>query len=235
MKNESCITHLLPVRTASAGRAVFRLRCTHKYFYMIVAGSLGTYNNNLLTSEGGDGQRDGIFSDAGLGAVDAASGTVLILSKTAQNPISRVADVLDGTSNTFFMFEKTGRPNLWIAGVMQQFGQASANQTAVYNTAGNGAGAMTTLYSDFPGWASATNDEWVDGQLPGLTTKDSSGGPCVVNCSNSQGSGIYAFHSGGGHALVADGTVRFISSNVDSGAFSAACTKKDAEKVNLPF
>ena len=50
----------------------------------------------------------------------------------------------------------------------------------------------------------------------------------VVNCSNTQEAGIYSFHPGGGHALSADGSVHFVSANVDAGAFAAACTKVTA-------
>jgi len=213
------------------------LKTTGLADYIFVAGSLGNYNNNLILNvEGGDGERDGIFADAGLGAADGPSGAYLQINGSKNNKFCYVAEIVDGTSNTFFLYEKAGRPNLYLMGVMQQLNTASANQTAAYNsTTGNGGKTMLSNYKTGRGWPTPSNDEWLNGQYPGLTTADTNGGPCVVNCANSGGSGIYAFHPGGGNALMADGTVHFISANVDSGVFAAATTKKDCEKIGLPF
>jgi prepilin-type processing-associated H-X9-DG protein len=41
------------------------------------------------------------------------------------------------------------------------------------------------------------------------------GGNCLVNCTNFASTNLYSFHEGGAHIALADGSVRFLSENVD--------------------
>ena len=43
-------------------------------------------------------------------------------------------------------------------------------------------------------------------------TRDGAGGPCTINCNNSQG--VYAFHTGGSNAVFCDGSVRILRSGI---------------------
>ncbi|MES2790980.1 MAG: DUF1559 domain-containing protein [Planctomycetota bacterium] len=101
----------------------------------------------------------------------------------------RFSDITDGTSNTLVVFELAGRNDLYRKGKM-----VTAN-----GTLGGG-------------WADLSNYEnWLAGSLLDGTGTD---GPCVVNCTNASGRGMYSFHTGGISILMADGAVRFVSENI---------------------
>ncbi|MBX3400932.1 MAG: DUF1559 domain-containing protein [Gemmataceae bacterium] len=118
----------------------------------------------------------------------------------------RIADVLDGTSQTLLIAEVAGRPEIF--------------------TLGRATGSATRP----PAWASYNGiypinlDGWLaDGSGPW--------GPCAVNCSN--GHEIYSFHSGGASILMADGSTRFVRANVDIRAMAAAVTRAGQETLTL--
>jgi prepilin-type N-terminal cleavage/methylation domain-containing protein/prepilin-type processing-associated H-X9-DG protein len=202
--------------------------------YIFTAGVHDSYIDTLLTlrynESGAAGTRNGVFNDPGFGAVDGPTSAAVAMANQGRLD-SRIAYITDGTSNTFVMYEKAGRPNLWVAGQLQQFGTSALNgPTGVNGT------QILTMSTIGGGWADIKNDEWLDGVLPGTAdTNGSAGGPCVVNCSNCGGAGIYAFHAGGGHALFADGSVHFVSANVDSALFGACITQAGSEPISAPF
>jgi len=198
--------------------------------YINTAGVLKTYINNKINTAYPSSSplgRSGVFNDIGIGATDATTTAAYASTLLKVKEVSsKISFITDGTSNTFFMIEKAGRPNLWVSGKM-----VTSNADA---TARGGANAASWIYhmgNNFIGntgvWADTANDEWVAGVLPNEVplAVGNNGGPCVVNCSNAQGTGMYAFHTGGGHALMADGTVRFISANIDTLVFATAITK----------
>ncbi len=118
----------------------------------------------------------------------------------------RIADVVDGTSQTLLVAEVAGRPEVF--------------------TLGRSTGSLTRP----PSWASYNGSYPInlDGWLA-----DGSGpwGPCAVNCSN--GHEIYSFHSGGANILMADGSTRFVRANVDIRAMAAAVTRAGQETLTL--
>ena len=102
----------------------------------------------------------------------------------------RMADIIDGASNTLILFELAGRNDLYEKGKF-----VSANVA----TGG--------------GWADLSNYEnWLSGSSADGSLQ---GGPCLVNCSNDNGNGMYSFHVGGVQLLLADGSVRFVSENIN--------------------
>ena len=102
-----------------------------------------------------------------------------------KRPKSRLANILDGTSNTFSWVEDAGRPMLY------------RRTTAFPNSRASGAG-----------WADPDSEFWVDGFTDdGVTSL----GPCAMNCNNSNE--LYSFHGAGSHAAMCDGSVRFMSAN----------------------
>ena len=110
-----------------------------------------------------------------------------------------IRNITDGTSNTLFLAEMGGRENLW------QKGKLIASYTPP-----TAAGAAVN--AGF-GWADHNNAEnWLSGSLADGT---GSAGPCLINCTNAQGKGTYSFHTGGVHVVLCDGSVRFISENID--------------------
>ena len=102
----------------------------------------------------------------------------------------RMADITDGASNTLVLFELAGRNDLYEKG-----------KFVAANAASGG------------GWADLSNYEnWLSGSS---VDGSEQGGPCLVNCSNDNGNGMYSFQVGGVQLLLADGAVRFISENTN--------------------
>ena len=116
-----------------------------------------------------------------------------------------IAQITDGTSNTWMISEMAGAPNFYIAG-RKLYGKPAYD---VNNT---------NYYPSGNAWADETNgDQWLGGNTYdglGINGNPVCGGPCVVNCANVQG--IFSFHSGGANALFCDGHVQFISENLNA-------------------
>lgn len=121
---------------------------------------------------------------------------------------SRFRDITDGTSSTLLVSEAHGRPDVW------RGSQISSGESL--SSSGNVPGA----------WA-APNGMWFRGfTSDGLTQP----GPCAINCSNFIG-GIYSLHPGGAHALLCDGSVRFLGENIDIFVMLSLVTKNEGEVV----
>jgi prepilin-type N-terminal cleavage/methylation domain-containing protein/prepilin-type processing-associated H-X9-DG protein len=108
-------------------------------------------------------------------------------------PNPKLRDITDGTSNTFWFVEMCGKPNYY-------------RRRQV----------VTPAPPDFfwyAPWAGtnglALNTYKVDGS--------SINGPCVMNCCNEFQP--YSFHTGGCHFAFCDGSVRFLSENLDTDLF----------------
>jgi prepilin-type N-terminal cleavage/methylation domain-containing protein len=117
-------------------------------------------------------------------------------SMTNNRPNNKMSAIADGLSNTFLMWEIAGRNDLWVRGRLVQ----------PNGTAGGG-------------WADVENGEtWLSGsRVDG--TGGSDGGPCLVNCTNRSGLGTYSFHPAGINSGFADGSVQFISENIENNTF----------------
>jgi len=197
----------------------------------------GVANSNNENIYGGG--RGGIFSDTAVAPADAPTLGALTAAKALAGlqVDARIAKITDGTSNTIMLYEKAGRNNTWVLGQQQQI------TSTIQTMGGLGGQVVSNNLNGGGGWGDWLNYEWLSGVQPngidpnnaGATGYPSGmqGGPCVVNCSNTNESGIYAFHVGGGHALFADGTVRFISANVNADNFAGACSEAGNETNNL--
>jgi prepilin-type N-terminal cleavage/methylation domain-containing protein/prepilin-type processing-associated H-X9-DG protein len=115
---------------------------------------------------------------------------------------TRIADILDGTSNTILIAEDAGRPDLWVMGQVVPDGVALGGGWADDN------GPFLLLGSDSSGMA---------------------GGPCPLNCTNI--SEPYSFHPGGANFLLADGSVRFLDSAVNIAVMAALVTRAGGEDI----
>lgn len=100
----------------------------------------------------------------------------------------RIGDVTDGTSNTLLLFELAGRNDEYRRGKLFKTNNTVGGAWADYNNAEN----------------------WLTGSTLDGTQQD---GPCLINCTNRSGEGMYSFHPGGINILLADGSVRSLSEN----------------------
>lgn len=128
---------------------------------------------------------------------------------------SRIADVTDGTSSTCMIGERVGGPRIY------QNGQLAPPNPLLDGTNGGG-------------WGDFLNGEhWLQGALYD-GSRGVNGGPCGINCTNRRGDGFYAFHPGGCHFLLCDGSVRLLSESVDRYVLAALITRRGGEVFTLP-
>jgi len=150
------------------------------------------------------GADPGLVSALGMPAnVDYSSGTSAALQKDIQTPIT---DITDGTTNTLMLFEVSGRPFLYQAGIKTTGG--------------------TTLSG---GWGDPQVGLF---ELHGAQPNGTLGGICIVNCTNEFG--MYSPHTGGANAAYADASVHFLNNNVDPHIIVAMITRSGGENIAPP-
>jgi len=142
--------------------------------YSPSSGAHGSFIN--LVWPGYNGRQDGVLQD---------------------NFQVRIADITDGTSNTFMVGELGGGPDVWMAG--QRYASPPYDPSSQYYTWGLA-------------WADSFNAEnWMQGS-------DSTGknfpGTCTINCVNIQA--FYSFHTRGANFVYADGSVHFLTADTDA-------------------
>lgn len=128
---------------------------------------------------------------------------------------SRTAEITDGLSSTLMVTEDAGRPEYWVKG------RRILNLAPPFGGAGNGVvtGGL---------WADHQKGFGIEGtSTDGLTLV----GPCAINCNNAYE--IYAFHSGGANAALADGSVRFLSDSISIRTLAELSTRAAGEVVSL--
>jgi len=118
------------------------------------------------------------------------------------NAAKRVADVLDGSSQTIMIAECAGRQKLW------------QGPKQVPNKSLSGGS-----------WASR-NLLWCRGAIADGTAFF---GPCAVNCTNDRE--VYSFHPGIATAVFADGSVHLLKANIDIRNFARLVTYAGGEVV----
>ncbi len=118
-----------------------------------------------------------------------------------RRPRSRIANITDGTSNTFSWVEDAGRPVFYRV------------RRAVAGSRASGAG-----------WADPDSEFWVDGfSSDGVRSL----GPCAMNCNNSNE--LYSFHPGGCMVAMCDGSVRFLAAQTPLSVVAAFVSTQLAE------
>ena len=116
----------------------------------------------------------------------------------------RFAQITDGLSNTMWICEDAGRPQLY-----------RANRQRVGNTRTSGASYLDR-----------DNEYILHGFNAAGTTE---GGPCHMNCSNNNE--VYSFHPSGAMVLIGDGSVRFLAQNAQFKVVAAMITKEGGENL----
>ena len=124
--------------------------------------------------------------------------------------LTRFSDLTDGTSNVVMVAEQSGRVGLNAINANYGGGWCGPGQSV---PATSSASLGTYFYSGLTSVRFAPNSQ--------TTTSTSSDQPYMTNTIlNSQ-------HTGGIHALLADGSVRFISDNVNMPTLLAVCAMND--------
>ena len=138
------------------------------------------------------------------------------------NPSPTIAKVTDGTSNTILLGEDAGMPDVWVRGPkLWQAGSSGVVQGSVPFFGNSSWGAHLYIYGGaWTDWNMGEN--WLQGSDVLGTPRTS--GPCVINCTNNLGHGLFAFHPGGSHVLMADGAVRFLSESMSNVVFAEMVT-----------
>jgi prepilin-type processing-associated H-X9-DG protein len=136
---------------------------------------------------------------------------------------SRIADILDGTSNTLMVSEDANRPQLWVMGRQRTDIMA---QTSNYPAGLVGPGETTGGV-----WAEHQKAVSVGGASADGTTTIG-GGPCALNCTNDWE--IYSMHPGGANGLFADGSVRFLSATIPIDILGGLCSRAGGEVASSP-
>ncbi len=151
------------------------------------------------------------------GALSGPSSSAPPMTPNDPGPRTRIAQITDGTSNTMIIGELAGRPDSWMAG----------RKAAAYAYPPTSA---ATVFQG-AGWGDALNGEnWFVGALQDGSVP-STGGTCVVNCTNQRGSGLYSFHTGAANILMADGSVRSVSNTLNHCTFAALVTRSRGETI----
>jgi len=156
-------------------------------------------------------------------------------------------DVTDGLSNTIAIAESAGRPFVYIKGAKKLTGG-----NALVDTDSSSA---NTDRLNSGGWSRPASDIIIFGETPSATGV--LGGSLAMNATNghnirgqsygsagisatilglpiaTHGTGSpYSFHTGGAHFTMGDGSVRFISENIDFRSFIGLCTPAGSEVLS---
>ena len=179
--------------------------------YHVIGAATGDYGSiNEVKSR--------VYSQVLLTTVPSESARSGLLSRFAKNPIAVASD---GTSNTLFVAECAGQPDIYIAsGQMTMEDFANYRDDKVINFNGR------LVPEDGTGWA----DPDCGFSINGATTDGlDRHGPRMINAINV--SEAYSFHTGGANFAMADGSTHFISESIEAETFVGLCTRAGGEVV----
>lgn len=139
-----------------------------------------------------------------------------------RNRATRLADIIDGLSNTMMLAERCGRPEIYFAG---------KRPSGVVVADGWG-------WADYDSTSGSVNGASRDGTLLNRTASSAPfattiHGGCAINCTNN--SEYYSFHPGGINISLSDGSVRFISDSINAATLGALVTRAGGEVVSGEF
>lgn len=125
----------------------------------------------------------------------------------------RLADCLDGLTNTMLLVEDAGQPEFWVHG--RRIGTIGLTPPSIQN------------HSAYGVWAGRDNKTPIHGHtMDGMSFP----GPCAINCTNWRR--IYAFHPGVAMVAFGDGSVRGLNESLDIYTLIALTTRAGGEVVS---
>ena len=173
------------------------------------------------------------------GVAGGANGTTLGATKDSilglyGNPISAVTD---GTSNTIAIVEQAGRPANLVGKYPQSFYIGGAPGWDPTQMPGSGTKTAPNRWADSDSGAGVSGPpNATPGNLKGIfnNNKVPFGGPsdCPWTTNNcGPNNEPFSLHVGGVHALLGDGTVRFVSENIETQTARRLFGRDDGESV----
>ena len=155
------------------------------------------------------------------GKADNANYDRLTRGIMEKNSVTRMADIIDGTTNTALVVECSSRPDVVVNGI----------KTVPYditNAAHNNEGI---------GWADSEGPFSVDGCSAAgvIPVKDVAINTAVTNVpfGVTNRNEAYSFHTGGINVCMGDGSVRYVSSKITLKTMAALITRQGGEVLNL--
>jgi type II secretory pathway pseudopilin PulG len=140
------------------------------------------------------------------GLTDKDADDPRLVGALRRDETTKIVRISDGTSNTIMIAEDAARP-------------------AAYASGGVLANPSLGIPMKEGGWADPGANFSIDGSNPDGTVP----GDCTMNCSNN--SEMYSFHSNGACAVFCDGSVRFLTSNINLCVLAALSTRAGSENV----
>ncbi len=164
--------------------------------------------------------------DQRLGALGVFQGAAPPETLIVKNKKTKLADAVDGLSNTIVFVESAGRP-------------------FVYRKGGRQFGSVPDHRLNSGGWSRPASDVTLNGSTADGTYFP---GKVVINAANGEDvygqafphpyygtegtGGIFGFHPGGVNVLLGDGSVRFVKESVSLPTFAALVTRGGGEVVS---
>lgn len=158
----------------------------------------------------------GAYSDIAYANNPVSSRGGALLNAEPDKPVTNTfGRISDGTSNTFFMGERTGGFKIYAG--RNELAAAAPVLTALGETNGGGWGDPLV------------GEHWLQGAVRGANSFPMAAGGCAINCTNLRGNGFHSFHTGGAQFVMGDGSVQFNSDSVDPYVFAARITAAGGE------
>jgi len=149
----------------------------------------------------------------GLHALDGDGGQGNRRQAMSDDTLLPLASITDGLGCTLLLIEQAGRPDVWRNGKKHEGG-------GQFGMSANARGAWA-------GWGSIG---FGPSGADGLSSAKGDATDCTVNCNN--WFGIYGFHPGGGHILLCDGAVRFVSPALSPLTFAYLSNRDDGRLIS---
>lgn len=150
-------------------------------------------------------------------------GALQVYGLYGSNRTGKIGSIVDGTSNTILIAERTGGPLIYV-------GTSASTELTAFLSPTNGGG-----------WGDMLNGEnWIGGGLyasgydPTNPAAYLQEGPCGINCNNIRGRSLHSFHTGGVHVGLGDGSVQFISEATDAHVIASLITREKGETFQMP-
>lgn len=131
---------------------------------------------------------------------------------------TRFRDITDGTSNTVLIHETAGAPEPYFAG------KALAGDDPLYNW-GKSRVEWIGPWASYKHWRMRNHS--ADGRTRFA-------GTCLINCNNTEAQ-PYSFHVGGCNVVLVDGSVQFVSENVDILTAVRLWDREDGQALSEAF